>query len=489
VPWHSSARATEGVPSWCPTEAGARGMDTKTFWAFAALAPLAGLTSAIAQQPPPGYTPPANYQQPQVPGGYQQPPASYPQPPAAPAGNYQQPSGAYPQPPQAPASYQQPPPANYQQPQSAPAYQQPAATPAYQQPSANYQQPASTSGVQQPPGYQQPPAGYQQPPAGYRPQQPGNYSQPPPAGYAPSATGYPQQPGNYTQPTSAAGFAVAPTLTYPQSQGAAAYPSQPPNYQQQLTSYPQSVNQAQPQSWTEEQIDPHHKHQDARHNHNHVYPDRGTVVRNLPASANVVNFAGQSYWFAEGVWFEPRGAAYMVVEPPIGLVVATLPSFATAVTGSAGLYFYANDTYYRPRPDLGGYEVVNDPVDSAPAGSNAPMMAAPGAPASALAVPASAAAMTAAMAPASMAAAPGSFAAPAAMQMPSKSQTVSLFPNNGQTSEQQARDRYDCYRFALAQTGFDPLHPKGGAPTGSPQEAAYDQVRTACLQGRGYTVQ
>jgi hypothetical protein len=106
-------------------------------------------------------------------------------------------------------------------------------------------------------------------------------------------------------------------------------------------------------------------------------------------------------------------------------------------------------------------------------------MAAPAAaPAPVLAIPASAAAMTAAV---------PAMAAPAATaQVPSKPpQMVSLSPNNGQTPEQQARDRYDCYRLALAQTGFDPLHPN---PQASAQASAYDQVRTACLQGRGYTV-
>ena len=117
--------------------------------------------------------------------------------------------------------------------------------------------------------------------------------------------------------------------------------------------------------------------------------------------------------------------------------------------------------------------------------------------------------MVAAPAAASVAAAPGAFAAPAsaslgtaapgALAAPAAAgqftsrppQMVSLTPNNGQTPEQQARDRYDCYRFALGQSGFDPLHPKGGLPSAqsSEQEAAYDRVRTACLQQRGYTVQ
>ena len=88
---------------------------------------------------------------------------------------------------------------------------------------------------------------------------------------------------------------------------------------------------------------------------------------------------------------------------------------------------------------------------------------------------------------------PAGYTAPGAIpQLSAKQQQqmVQLTPNNGQTAEQQARDRYDCYRWALSQTGFDPLHPKGGMPTAqaSQQQDAYDQVRTSCLQQRGYTV-
>jgi hypothetical protein len=115
----------------------------------------------------------------------------------------------------------------------------------------------------------------------------------------------------------------------------------------------------------------------------------------------------------------------------------------------------------------------------APAAAMAATAASPGA----LATPASA----------SMSAAPGVLAAPPTVGQftaPPR-QMVSLTPNNGQTPEQQARDRYDCYRFALGQSGYDPLHPKAGPPTAqsSEQENTYDRVRTACLQQRGYTVQ
>ena len=99
------------------------------------------------------------------------------------------------------------------------------------------------------------------------------------------------------------------------------------------------------------------------------------------------------------------------------------------------------------------------------------------------------AAMTASAAPGALAApAPYSMAAPqgaafaatpAAAQLPSKPQMVTLIPNNGQTPDQQSRDRYDCYRFALSQSGYDPLHPNASA---SPdQQSAYERARRIAI--------
>jgi len=36
---------------------------------------------------------------------------------------------------------------------------------------------------------------------------------------------------------------------------------------------------------------------------------------------------------------------------------------------------------------------------------------------------------------------------------------IYAYPTNGQTAEQQDRDRYDCYQWAIQQTGFDPSSP------------------------------
>lgn len=117
------------------------------------------------------------------------------------------------------------------------------------------------------------------------------------------------------------------------------------------------------QSEADDQVAPYHTHVDRRHGHDHVYPDRGAIVRDVPRWSTVVNYAGITYRFANGVWYERRGPAYIVVAPPIGLIVPSLPGFATAVQSHGDSYLYADDVYYRARPELGGYEVVNDPLD------------------------------------------------------------------------------------------------------------------------------
>jgi hypothetical protein len=321
----------------------------------------------------------------------------------------------------------------------------------------------------------------------------------------------------------------------------------------------------------EQQLEPYHKHHDTRHGHDHSYPDRGSVIRDLPRGTIGVNYAGVSYRFHDGVWLEPRGLAFIVVEPPIGLVVPKLPSFTTVLAQGGQTYLYANDVYYRPRPDLGGYEVVNDPVETASqAGSEtftgghvpgatasapqpAPAQVAPSAliaasaatgvgpgatpsvAGSAATLPVAAGALstppTAGPTAMNRLAAPSTappvspsttvppvevtsgtppapaLAATTAVSMPnapaalatgpssaqpstsSKGSKVFIYPRNGQSSDQQARDRYDCYRFAVAQSGFDPMHPAGSAtPANAELQSDFDRAQGACFDARGYTI-
>jgi hypothetical protein len=305
------------------------------------------------------------------------------------------------------------------------------------------------------------------------------------------------------------------------------------SYAQQGSEQRRSADRAAP----EEQTEPYHKHHDTRHGHDHFYPDRGAIVRDLPRGTIGTSYAGVSYRYHDGIWLEPRGPAYMVISPPIGLVAPTLPLFSTVVTHGGETFLYANDTYYRPRTDLGGYEVVNDPAEEAPQAVPEALVGGllPGAPAAAQASTSTSAALTPGMSvpvgsvavaapvtaralsapiatqaasfppPSAGATAPsGSMTVAAAVPVtttsstsaptaaaagpaePQKGPKVFLYPKNGQTSDQQARDRYDCYRFAVAQSGFDPMRGTGAASAGE-QQSDYERAQSACFEARGYS--
>jgi hypothetical protein len=57
-------------------------------------------------------------------------------------------------------------------------------------------------------------------------------------------------------------------------------------------------------------------------------------------------------------------------------------------------------------------------------------------------------------------------------------------PENGQTADQQAADRYQCYTWAVRESKFDPSS-QAGRTDGLED---YRRAMTACLQGRGYSV-
>jgi uncharacterized protein DUF6515 len=193
------------------------------------------------------------------------------------------------------------------------------------------------------------------------------------------------------------------------------------------------------------------EHVDARHQHNHNYLDRGVVVGEVPREARVVRYGGDRFWFHGGVWYRPEGPRYVVVTPPAGVVVEVLPPFFTTVTVAGRPYYYANDTYYVYSDAARGYQVIDAP---------------PGVEAGAPVAP-----------PEGAAPGPGG-------------DSVFVYPRNGQSAEQQASDRYECHRWAVDQTGFDPTQGGGGVPPDQlgQRRADYQRATGACLDARGYTV-
>ena|SRR5207302_4375828 len=184
------------------------------------------------------------------------------------------------------------------------------------------------------------------------------------------------------------------------------------------------------------------EHFDDRYNHNHYYPARGSWVREVPGGHIVVNRDHERFFYGGGVWYAPRGPRFLVVAPPIGVFVPVLPPFYTTVWIGAIPYYYANDAYYVWRESAHGYEVVQPPEENG-----------------------------------------------ATTQAPA-SDDIFIYPKNGQSEDQQARDKYECHRWAASETGFDPTQSGGGVPPeqNSSKRADYQRAMGACLEGRGYSV-
>ena len=61
-----------------------------------------------------------------------------------------------------------------------------------------------------------------------------------------------------------------------------------------------------------------------------------------------------------------------------------------------------------------------------------------------------------------------------------------VYPKNGQNQYQQSLDRYECYRWAVSQLGYDPTSAGGG--TVRRDLTDYNRAQAACLTARGYSV-
>jgi len=65
-----------------------------------------------------------------------------------------------------------------------------------------------------------------------------------------------------------------------------------------------------------------------------------------------------------------------------------------------------------------------------------------------------------------------------------------IYPRQGQSEENQAKDFNKCNNWAVGQTGYDPTKPPVGLPEAQliQKQADYRRAMGACLDGRGYTV-
>ena len=123
----------------------------------------------------------------------------------------------------------------------------------------------------------------------------------------------------------------------------------------------------------------------------------------------------------------------------VGLYFAALPLYYSTIWWGGVPYYYADSTYYRRNGADARYETVAPPVLQ--------------------------------------------------NQGAAQDQDISdlmVYPKNGQSQQQQGTDKFECYRWAVGQTGFDPTQVTSAPPPGKRLE--YFRAQAACLEGRGYTV-
>ena len=85
---------------------------------------------------------------------------------------------------------------------------------------------------------------------------------------------------------------------------------------------------------------------------------------------------------------------------------------------------------------------------------------------------------------------PPAYFQPAPSVTPPSTERIFIYPRQGQSEELQAKDRYECHRWAVNQTHYDPTQPTSGMPEAQMNQmrADYQRAMGACLDGRGYTM-
>lgn len=161
----------------------------------------------------------------------------------------------------------------------------------------------------------------------------------------------------------------------------------------------------------------------------------GYVIDRFPDRHLRVPYRGQDYFYSGGYWYRPQGPRYVVVHPPRGIRVHYLPDYAREVWIGGALLFLAAGSYYAYQESTRDYIVVEPPVQPQPVSSGYDVVA---------------------------------------------------YPANGQSPEEVSRDGYECYRWAVEQSGFDPR-----TVTYQPAPSVvqvYRQAQGNCLSSRGYQV-
>jgi len=179
------------------------------------------------------------------------------------------------------------------------------------------------------------------------------------------------------------------------------------------------------------------RYDDRRHDRRNRYLKfrLGMRILSLPARYHRVTIGRSIYFYSDGVYYVQQGSAYIVVRGPIGARVGILPYGFRSIYVGPRRYFLVNSTYYIYAPATNDYVVVTKPETT---GSEV-----------------------------------------------TQSKDPIIYPASGQSEEQLDQDRYECHRWALDKSGFDPSLSRAVDDKNSDK---YYRSLEACLNGRGYTL-
>lgn len=187
-----------------------------------------------------------------------------------------------------------------------------------------------------------------------------------------------------------------------------------------------------------------------------VPPRDAYVVRNgraprvapaLPPAYRSYSWRGSNYYWGGGHWYRPYGGSYVVVGAPLGMFMPYLPGSYSTVWVGGSRYYYADGSYFSYEPMRRGYVVVRSPYrdddeyyDDDEGGRDD--------------------------------------------RRDGRDDDLYIYPTRGQSEQQQADDRYQCHRWAVDQTHYDPTDSEYDRE----DRSEYDRAISACLTGRGYSV-
>jgi len=170
----------------------------------------------------------------------------------------------------------------------------------------------------------------------------------------------------------------------------------------------------------------------------HHYHPFGHRVRYLPSAHIRLTVGSTPYFYASGVFYSYIGSDYVVVRAPIGAYIDVLPAGFVAFTLGLATYYYINDTYYSWDEARENYVVVEKPDG-----------------------------------------------AEQAMEAETTGRLF-IYPNKSQSEEQQAKDRYDCHRWAVNSSHVDPT--EEDIQLTDQERSNYKRAISACLVAKDYTV-